>query len=326
MQNSPLSFDEYVTGFWELYGHIDEHRSLENMWLRLVESASGVGEEVREAKEEGQTYEDILKHLADVFCWTTNFITRCNEIGDPFYELHYEDGDGNEIEADPTWIIWEKYPGYCVSCDSWGNVKEADFESGEFEVFPCRCRTYYPSHIDKGEKIRRARTRAEENQGGRPREVDHYVSMFEQLYGQKYRDLSLDLITFHFLEEVGEVSEQIRRLSGLKKKKEETDEDVSDDVAEQKAHLRRELADVYSWMSAIVIQLGYLKSQTRNLGAYTGDGPRQSNPGDDILLSEIINHRFVNDDGEFECPGCEETTCDPEKHSEDDPYLEAISK
>lgn len=325
MENSHPTFDEYVTGFWDLYGHIDQERTLENMWLRLVESASSVGEEVREAKEEGQTYEDILNHLADVFCWTTNFITRCNEVGDPFFELHYEDGEGNIVVADSTWIIWEKYPGYCLTCESLGEVAEVEFEVGDFVVYPCRCRTHYPN-IPKERKTRRAKDHAEANRDDRPTTIDGYVSMFKELYGQKYRDLSLDLITFHFLEEVGEVSEQIRRLSGLKKKKEVTDEDVSGDVAKQKAHLRRELADVYSWMSAIVIQLDYLKNQTKNLGAYTADGQRQSDSADNILLSEIINHRFVNEDGEFECPGCKETTCNPEKHSEDDPYLNAISE
>jgi NTP pyrophosphatase (non-canonical NTP hydrolase) len=320
MSERPETFSDYTNGFEELYDHIDRERDLEQIWLRLGESASAIGEQVREANEENQEYRKILHPIADVFCWLNNFINRCNNHENDVFSLDSEDRRGNKIKGTPDWIIWRKYPGWCVTCNSMGDVDAIDING--IDCWPCQCHSKNIT-TSKDTRLDNALTYAESHRKDRPESVDSMVQMLNDgIYGQKYRNYSLEFTTFHFLEEVGEVNEQIRKLRGLHKRRQtESSEEVIQDIRDEKDHLRRELADVYSWIAAIVIQLNKIKQKTRGLENY-GDGPETNTEDRDILLTEVINQRYLNQEtGKFECPTCKETKCNIKKHEEDFIYV-----
>lgn len=277
----PEKIDEYVNSFYEIYGHLDEKRTVEQLWLQVVEEASSVAEAVREVN-----YVDVSSHLANTFCWICGLIAKCRKNKESIF--HFED--------DFSSIIWKKYPRECPLCEN----------------KPCHCliekrKIDRRSSEEKNKIYEEVRKRAEKTIQDRIRNLDRLVGMFEDVYGPNYFIMPIEEITFHFAEEVGEVAEQIRELTTFEMYARKIKEK---DLKKIRAEFLKELADVFSWMSGIAIKLNYLvqnvTSILKKFDLLENDNPR-------ISFSDMIRKYYVRK-GKLVCRTCKEVPCNIKKH------------
>lgn len=280
---SYATIDDFVRAFQEVYGHLDRRRSVEQMWLQVVEESSSVAEAVREVN-----YLDVLSHLANTFCWICGLVARCQRETDSV--LHFN--------KDFSSVIWNKYPGRCPLCES----------------NPCQClirkrEIDSRSSEEKARVYQRVKRRAQRSLDDRVRNLDRLVNMFEDVYGPTYFVVSIEEITFHFTEEVGEVAEQIREARAL--------EIASIGTRNRKRERRRivndylsELADVFSWMCAILIKINYMIAEVNHI---LGEFSRSQTDYHEISLSEVIKKYYLRE-GRLVCRTCRQRRCDIKKH------------
>jgi NTP pyrophosphatase (non-canonical NTP hydrolase) len=315
---SDATFEVYQEGLREVYSGNDHIRDLNGVWHRIIHRSSELGEQVRETKSEDKDYEALLNPLADVFCWINNFIDRCN-AGQPRYRLYPE---GEPVKGTPSYIIWEKYPGFCPTCGA-GNRREGIRVYGTM-VHQCKCSIVEPEEINKTKTIKVAQEEAEDRIERRPQNVDEMVHIFEAIYANRYENFSLEELTLHFLEEVGEVTEELAKLEQLNEmepaewkgdseleKYDHYPNTLEGKIEYEKWKLRREIADNYSWIAAIIIKLNEIRRKAYDLNEYTDGSSNQE--FDEIKLSNVLDNRF-RPNGTFRCPTCEEETCRPEGH------------
>jgi len=277
------TIEEYVDAFEKVYGNLDKKRSIEQMWLQVVEEASSVAEAVREVN-----YKDVVSHLANTFCWVCGLIAKCR--GEPQPILHFEE--------DFSSIIWTKYPNKCPLCVS----------------NPCQClikkREIDQRSTKEKERIYgRVRKMAQRSIEDRIRNLDRLVNMFEDIYGPNYFIMPIEEITFHFTEEVGEVAEQIREVYALGI----TSAGINDKKREKKritTEFLEELADVFSWMCGILIKINYMIG---NVNQILIEFKRSQDTYREIRFSEILEKYYV-DKGTLVCRTCRQTPCDIKKH------------
>jgi NTP pyrophosphatase (non-canonical NTP hydrolase) len=86
--------------------------------------------------------------------------------------------------------------------------------------------------------------------------VHEWSSMFYEIFGEGIYQLSLQDITFHFMEEVGEVSSLLLQLLNSEAGPVPRDSTVK----KTEAKLMAEIADVFSWMNSVSIKLGLLST------------------------------------------------------------------
>ena len=277
----PEEIDEFVNAFYEIYGHLDEKRTVEHLWLQVVEEASSVAEAVREVN-----YVNVSSHLANTFCWICGLIAKCHKSKESIF--HFED--------DFSSIIWKKYPRECPLCEN----------------KPCQCliskrEIDRRSSEEKNEVYEEVRKRAERTIEDRIRNLDRLVDMFEDVYGPSYFIMPIEEITFHFTEEVGEVAEQIRELTTLEMYTGRTKEE---DIKKIREEFMKELADVFSWMSGIAIKLNYL---IENVTSILKKFDLLKNDVTRISFSDMIKKYYVRE-GKLVCTTCKEVPCNIKKH------------
>lgn len=278
------TIDDFVKAFGDVYGNWDQKRSIERMWLQVVEEASSVAEAVREVN-----YVDVVSHLADTFCWICGLVSKC-KTENPI--LHFKE--------DFSSIIWMKYPGQCPLCDT----------------SPCQCLTKKRdinrrSPEEKTRAYNHVRSKAKRTVKDRIKNLDRIVNMFEDIFGPSYFIVPIEEITFHFTEEVGEVAEQIRQLYALdmaplfnNKDKKRRKEKITEEFL-------RELADVFSWMCGILIKLNYMVD---NVNSILTEFNRSQGKFHKFCFSEII-YKYYSDDGKIVCRTCGQSPCDIKMHT-----------
>jgi len=279
----PKTIDEFVDAFEKVYGNLDRKRSIEQIWLQIVEEAANVSEAVREVN-----YVNVFSHLANTLCWICGLVAKCR--GEPNSIIYFSE--------DFSSIIWRKYPNICPLC----------------QTYPCKC-LISKKEIDrrtareKNQIYEHVTRRAQRTVNDRIRNLDRLVNMFEDIFGPNYFIIPLEEITFHFTEEVGEVAEQIRELYAI-------------DVAPIEEGIRRcqkeriineflkELADVFSWMCGILIKINYMIENVNSIlieyGRSEGIYPK-------ITFSETLQ-KYYMDDGIIVCRTCKQSPCDIKKH------------
>lgn len=276
------TIDEFVDAFEKVYGDLDRKRTVEQMWLQVVEEASSVAEAVREVN-----YVNVASHLANTFCWICGLVAKCRGETRP---LHFKE--------DFSSIIWRKYPSRCPLCDT----------------SPCQClikkrEIDQRSPEEKNRVYARVRRRAQRTIKDRTRNLDRLVNMFEDIFGPSYFIVPIEEITFHFTEEVGEVAEQIRESYAL----EMTSIEVKEKNREKKRIINeflRELADVFSWMCGILIKINYMIGNVNHVLIEFG---RSEHIHREITFSEVLK-KYYTDEGTFVCRTCRQSPCDVKKH------------
>ena len=91
----------------------------------------------------------------------------------------------------------------------------------------------------------------------RPNNVDGWAELLERIYGNNHCRQSISDIALHFLEEVGEVTRALRRLSEYPERKEHGQINVypSEELDELQVNFYEEIADTLSWIFSLVSKI-----------------------------------------------------------------------
>jgi len=128
----------------------------------------------------------------------------------------------NRLKINLQEILWFKYPGICTYC-----LKESD----------CVCGIEHPVQISEEAKSDLLRRLRRERNGREPKLFADHQALQKKLYGWQNERILPIQVAAHIAEEVGEVGEAFLTIDFEK--------------------VRDEMADVFSWISALATRLEF---------------------------------------------------------------------
>lgn len=200
------SLQRWCSGFYKIYRDNDSKRTLSHFWLQVSNDASKVAESVRRQK-----YDFAMYNIGNAFCWTCCFVERLKEDikklpnGEKIFKKR-----GKKFQ---DWILY-RYPLCCHHCG--------------YEL--CRCLLYSETmehrKEDQAEEFKKlkegvekrlfvARKSLKKESKFDSLPLNKLFGEFNKIYGNKVFSANLEDITFHYLEEVGEVGHAITLLETL---------------------------------------------------------------------------------------------------------------
>ncbi len=261
----PFSWEieTWTTGFYSVYAVNDDNRTYSAIWLPVTSHASTVAEAVRL-----NNYDEVVYNLGNVLAWVLSFAERFrvdlteSEVGRNLMGIHGE-----------NWTEWilHKYPGACnicgasrCFCSSMRDVMELRHKEKKAE--------YDGFMEERGRRIKKAFLEMFPEKGAHKiMAMPELFDMFQRIYGGTLWGVPLADVSFHFLEEVGEVSKEIALLEAIcgRHTRESWREKVSkedppiwkDSYSEVCIGITRELADVFSWTTALCFKVEQLSKQ-----------------------------------------------------------------
>lgn len=210
-----------------------------------------------------------FQHISHITCWLLCFVERCQRA-----KLIDKD-DSFYTKKTISDMVWLKYPGICPYCGT------------------NNCSCAYPGRVEKKDgSLKKSVKRI-----NRPRTLDEWGVMFEEIYGGMHAIAPIEELAFHMFEETGEVANQIVRITEIINGKTK---------AEKRQDLYYELADVFSWVCSVVNKLNktYFIPMVSHLEQRSGF-PRGLGPE---TLSQIIWSEYGSSDG-IHCPHCKSRPC-----------------
>lgn len=300
-----MDLDEFVAKIPLIYANKDDLRSIWDVWLHANHHASAIGEEVRKNKPGGA----LLDQIADFAMWLFTIAVKLNR---PFGEETEIDKRNEEplirISKGFSGLLWSKYPGMCPVCywrrTGGDRAKEKTEKFGQ----KCDCLQFDVESRDQGQKqkhVTALREYAEANKGSKPTTVDGWQTMFGSIYEANLRHIDLTDIAFHLLEEMGEVSDAMLRMYTYTKKQ----PFMLDELGWRQIWLEEEIADVSSWLFALVIKLDLIRETADEYDKWRYEEGAYA-PRDSIQLSRIIWKKYGSDDlTAFFCKKCKKNKC-----------------
>jgi NTP pyrophosphatase (non-canonical NTP hydrolase) len=283
-QINAYGLDDWVTEFNEIYGGVNERRSIDSIWLHAVEHASMLHESLRIGE-----YENALSHIADIFCWLCALTTKAHS------ELKTK-----ESLLD---IVLCKYPRICFYC---GYKKcSCSVKLGRGLEIPINKQKLIKKALQRAQK---KRTRLH-SQGNEPKSLQEVEEMFRQIYDHINFRTPLEIIMAHLQEEVGEVASCLNNFT-------DKQEIIISD--QHQSELEREIADVMTWLIALTLKLDYMLVGGAIYLIRTIQIPNSTNTltkylktrSLGITLSDILWTQFQVPDGDtLWCPSCKERPC-----------------
>lgn len=283
------TFEQWAKMLEQIYGSRNEKRTLPEMWLRAVSDASKVGEAIRKV----EPYEAML-NMTHTFGWV---ITVCNRL----LKTHY----GNlaavlSPEMTPldnlTSVILSKYPSICPYC------------GGDQCICASMRRTV--ERESKSERRKRLiKVRQEhEREGKLPVTIAEISDMFARIYGETHYGTTIERITFHFLEEVGEVAWCMTSLEDGQKQHLINSGDLNMQLAE-------EIADVVGWGFAVIAKLASLARQSIRMTSIflinKGIQTESVDYRDEFILPSWLWYLFYDPTlSEIICHTCKKSPCE----------------
>lgn len=208
-----------------------------NNWLFFVEIAARIAEYVRDER-----YNDLITELGKAFRRLCCFVK--------FYS-NSDSKKAIQFENTLSDMFWYKYPGVCYHCTHKFNIKEIERE----EFLRCVCLAITkPDKAEQEIRSKHLKTARNRKSGKKPKNVDEWANMIKEIYGPNHQHLSLSSICLHFLEEVGEVSENIRNLKNITLEAERRKEIKK---------LQKEIADCLSWILGLLNKLDQFLEKSR---------------------------------------------------------------
>ena len=252
------------------------------IWQSVIGHTSRLCEEVRRSRWDRITFE-----IAEVFLWWLIFIQRLkfehekNENLKKSYKIKDLDIEGYALKNSASRILWNKYPGVCPQCFhrylvNFFKVKINDIKAGTLILdsdqkltkfnnhilkksgknnYPvCSCLAFKKEVEDRDNKnfLRvNISVYAKKFYSERPRDLLAYNRMFDTIFENNTILSSISDITFHLLEEVGEVGEALNNIYILRK----TNRFIEEKKINAIYQLEEELADVFSWLTALLMKI-----------------------------------------------------------------------
>lgn len=208
-------------------------------WLRFVEIAAFIAEQVRT-----EEYAEMVAGLGRALGWLCSFVK-------VYSEKHPKEWFPLFAES-LSEMVWKKYPGTCYRCTH--ELSHDDIVDTKY--LPCVCLAV-PQVPDDKKPLREFHLKTARAEKPRPSGLDQWANMIKDVYGPNHRQLSLSAITLHFLEEVGEVAESLRKLRELGAKPDE------EGKRERIVKLQNEVADVFSWILGLLNKLDQAFEKSR---------------------------------------------------------------
>ena len=300
-----LALDDFVGEIPGIYDRYDQERSIWDVWLHANHHASAIGEEVRKNKPGGR----LLVEIADFAMWLFTFLGKLQGMmGEEKAGDQREEESLIRVTMDYSDMLWLKYPGMCPVC-YWRRTDGGERENEKRENFRngCDCLLFNIESRDQSEKKRHAtalRAYANEITDGKPETVDDWQEMFGRIYQANLQHIDLSDIAFHLLEEVGEVSDAIVRIYTYSESRPLT----SEEPRWRQTWLEEEIADVSSWLFALVEKLDLIRETADEYDKWRFGEAFVARTH--IQLSRIIWRRYGSDDlRRFYCPHCREIEC-----------------
>lgn len=334
--HSSASIDDYHRDFSDIWKRDADERSVFDLWLHVVDHAARVARAVRR-----QRPPEVIDDVADTSVWLMSFIAHCAATTKAI-DQHVV------FNCFPSDVIWNKYPGMCPGCfDSWilslldlrpgdDHQKKLAFSrenieaaligraNGDLAFLSCTCLTRIVTHDRDRELAMRLRTDLDRLRmwyaglvRDRGKKIDTVVGiedMFNAIYANVHHVLSLEIVAFHLLEEVGEATRALKDCYTYDDAREPFSSELH---GARKELLLDELADVFGWLFATALKIRstygvhadeYRESITRRT---VGDsGSRRSA----IAFAEILWSKYgmtktgANWD-RLKCPGCNSAPC-----------------
>jgi len=234
-----LTLEEWCSEFFDANpGSWDKLDSAE-AWLRFVEIAAFIAEQVRT-----EEYAKMVVGLGRALGWLCSFVK-------VYSEKHRKERFPSFMES-LSEMMWKKYPGTCYRCTH--ELRHDDIVGPRY--LPCVCLAVPQVPEDK-RPLRELHLKTAREKKPRPSYLDQWANMIKDIYGPNHRQLSLSAIALHFLEEVGEVAEDLRKLRELRPRPSEKSK------RERIMKFQDEIADVFSWILGLLNKLdqGFEKSR-----------------------------------------------------------------
>lgn len=284
------SFEDWDAALDLVYGRRNERRSVPEMWLRAVSDASKVGEAVRKNE-----YYEAMFEIAHTFGWilTTYRKLAHQRYGDEVALQSHE----HRSFASLTETVLAKYPGICGYCG----------------LAQCTCNSMRRK-LERQSKEERHRWRttvrlqeysAASLSGRLPQTIAGVSDMFGAIYDEVHYDLSLERITFHFLEEIGEVASCITNM--------EDGSLLGENAVPLPIQLGEEMADVIGWGIAVTRKLGDLAERSSKLReVLLPNHTSQDHVNeryDRTLIPKWLWHVFAAPPGIIRCHTCHSNPC-----------------
>ena len=202
------TLQEWCDGFYKIYKSNDSQRSLSNFWVQVSNDASKVSESVRRRE-----YEEAIYHLGNAFCWTCCFAERMRSD-----MMKIQAGkDVLKIKGDlfQDWIL-NRYPFACHHCGENPCHCLLDIETIERRKDGEKEKEKYDELMShRSEKLVQARQAIKGDPGIKNLSLIEFFNKFSEIHGNRLFVSSLEEITFHYLEEIGEVGQAIAMLETL---------------------------------------------------------------------------------------------------------------
>jgi NTP pyrophosphatase (non-canonical NTP hydrolase) len=278
--------DDWMAEFHEIYGAVNEGRTIQDIWLHAVEHASELHEDLRIGR-----YATAFGHIADLFCWLCAFTTKA----------YHEFGTKNSLHE----IVLCKYPRICFYCGGKQCFCTALIGSG---IEDPEVKAEFKKTVLERAAIERKNLR---DVGNEPKSLNEIAEMLNQIYDHINFRTPLEVIMSHLQEEVGEVATCLNDFK-----------DKAKNIGPGKLQLELELeiADVMTWSLALFQKLDYLlgsgkiylDSKKRRISQVTERKRRQSLG---VTFPGILWEHFQRPDGNtLWCPRCEARPCKLELH------------
>ncbi len=296
------SLDEYVSIVAKIYGSHDKYRSIWDVWCHTLHHAASIAEQIRKGTPE----EDLYREIADFSLWLLTMVLKLKaEFGRSEGSFEAPPDRFIRIQSTCSDLLWHKYPKRCPSCSA-SSIADAgpdDVRLGH--INPCECPAHPPETEDA--VARRMRIGALRNYSTmihpeKPKGINEWQEMFGEIFEANLATLTLKDIALHLMEELGEASNAMIRMYSYK---EETFR--SGEPNWRQTNLETQLADVFSWLFALVAKLD-LPRQAGDQKRIQPSGPT-SVPAP-VRLSGIIWRRYGSEEmRSFYCPFCKNVVC-----------------
>lgn len=303
-----LALDDFVKAIPQVYDRHDQRRSIWDVWLHANHHASAIGEEVRKNKPGAK----LLVEIADFAMWLFTFVGKLQgTTGEAKAADQRKEESLIRVTMGYSDLLWLKYAGMCPVC-YWRRTDGGKRENEKSEIFrhSCDCLLFDVESRDQSEKKRHAtalRTYAREIIECKPERVDDWQEMFGTIFKANLQHIDLSDIAFHLLEEMGEVSDAIVRIYTYTTSRPLT----SEELRWRQTWLEEEIADVSSWLFALVQKLDLIRETADEYDKWRFKETFVART--QIQLSRIIWTRYGSDErGCFYCPHCTEVECNCE--------------
>lgn len=286
-------------------------------WARVVKHATTACEGMRR-----NDWGLVLDEIATTIVWWLAFIQKLNLLNEAARDRDFEDDFVFGLSISATEIVWRKYPGVCPV--EFGLAPE-DLRNKAWKERPvqdCMClamkeKSENRSEVEKKRTKKLVRDFALENGCYCPRSIDALEDMLQTIFSRTVYHESIQELFFHFIEEIGEVSEALAdaTTSECLRSDPSSNQRFIEEREEKRHAIAEELADVFSWSISIVAKIqaqlesfeSYLKCRDKAgqpKGIY--GSPRESQH---ISLSGIIWRSYGKKHGELRCNACHALRC-----------------